>query len=190
MIAYIKGNVISVSKGTAVIETHGIGYSVGIGKKIAAELVVGEEISMHTHMYIKESVLQLYGFFSRDELSMFELLNTVSGVGPKAALNILDTLPPQDIANAVISEDAAALAKSPNVGKKTAEIIILKLRDKMAEFLGVHIQTPDEQPSKSEAANALIALGYSKTDALKAVLQVAAPDMNTEQIIRLALRKL
>ena len=188
-------------EGVLVINCGGVGYSVQTGLAAGAALVPGERVRVYTHMSVKDDGCSLFGFLTLEELSMFNMLITVSGVGPKAAQSMLATLVPSRLTLAILTDDVAALAKAPGVGKKTAARVVLELKDKLAassqaqayEAQGV-IDTQGSRTmssgEKQDAADALVALGYARADATRAVLESAHAGMSAEEIIKAALRKL
>ncbi len=182
MIATVRGRVIARSADHLVIEAAGIGYKVFVPRHPA-----GDEVLLHTHHVVREDAQLLFGFESREELALFEMLISVSGVGPKAALAILSVSRPVDVAAAISAGDAATLAKAPGVGKKTAERLIVDLRSKMGRIdIG-----PDgaEIPDGDEAVTALRALGYTVAEAQAALRAVPpASKATTEQRLAAALR--
>ncbi len=182
MIATVRGRVISRSADHLVVEAAGIGYKVFVPRHPA-----GDEVLLHTHHVVREDAQLLFGFETREELALFEMLISVSGVGPKAALAILSVSRPADVAAAISAGDAATLAKAPGVGKKTAERLIVDLRSKMGRIdIG-----PDgaEIPDGDEAVTALRTLGYTVAEA-QAALRAAPPasKATTEQRLAAALR--
>ena len=163
--------------------------------------VIGDEKKIHTFLYVREDILQLYGFFSKDDLGMFKLLIGVNGVGPKGALGILSGISADELRFAVLSDDVKTISKAPGIGKKTAQKMILELKDKLKledafEMKLAHQQeevaagASDLRDSRQEAVEALVALGYSSADALRAVRkvpeEVQADDV--EAILRAALK--
>ena len=195
MISHIRGTVDYIGEGCAVVETHGVGYLVNASAAALSSLKTGEEIKFYTHELTREDGRSLYGFLSRDELDMFELLIGVSGVGPKAALGVLSAMKPREVALAILSDDSGAFVKAPGVGKKTAQMIIFKLKDKLKAdeadaLLASQLSVSERGDSKRDAIEALISLGYSKSESLKAVLETALPEMGAERIIKLALKNL
>ena len=159
---------------------------------------LGKEVKIHTHLHVKEDLMQLYGFLTRDELRVFRLLIGVSGIGPKAALGILTAFSADDLRFAVLSEDAKTIAKAPGIGVKTAKKMILELKDKLDledafEKKLLHEQEAEETlpDARGEAVEALTALGYSPADALRAVQKVEpGDDMDTEAILKAALKRM
>ena len=160
---------------------------------------VGEEIKIHTYMNVREDAMLLYGFLTRDDLRLFELLIGVSGIGPKGGLGILSALSADELRFAILSDDAASIARAPGIGKKTAQKLILELKDKLDldhAFAGQPDQTERADvfragDSTQEAVMALTALGYPGTDALRAVKAVEGrEEMDTEQVLKAALKHL
>lgn len=202
MISFIKGELDSIYEDGIVIENGGIGYDIKVPLSVMNELPsTGEEVKIYTYLYVREDILCLYGFLSRDDLQVFKLLITVNGIGPKGALGILSTISPDDLRFAVLADDAKAIAKAPGIGAKTASKLILELKDKLkledAFEQKLSKVTTDSSTSasdvnaKNEAIQALVALGYSNTEALKAVRGIEiTPDMDTEEILKLSLKKI
>ena len=150
-------------------------------------------------MSVREDGISLFGFESREEKAFYQKLISVSGIGPKAAISILSSITPSELVTAVLSSDAAAIAKAPGVGKKTAQRVILELKDKIgsgdiAEMfdMGSDISSASAAigDDRAEAAEALVALGYSRSEAVKAVSKVYVPDMDVQKILSAALREL
>ena len=162
----------------------------------------GNEIKIYTYTYVREDALQLYGFLTRDELSMFRLLITVSGIGPKGALGILSVMDADALRFAILADDAKSISKAPGIGAKTASKLILELKDKMDfEEAVTHVldqgqaEMAGEVPAGGMAANdaiqALVALGYTSTEAVKAVKKVEiTADMTVEDILKAGLKNL
>ena len=180
MIAFIKGTVDSLSEGKMILESHGIGYELNIpASMFDAGVREGEELKIYTHMSVREDGISLFGFLSREDLEIYRMLIGVSGIGPKAALAVLSTLTADNLRFAVLSEDVQAIAKTPGIGKKTAQKLILELKDKLKledalENAANAVQnTADTSAGMAnemtgEAVQALVALGYGNTEALKA----------------------
>lgn len=200
MIAYIKGVVAEVGAEYAVIDNGGIGYRIFMPGSMLDYLRKGDEIKIHTHYHVREDAVLLYGFLTQKDLTLYRMLIGVNGIGPKAALGILSVLSAEDLQFAVLSEDVAAISKAPGVGKKTAQKLILELKDKMnleeafedkLTKKEVNMVTHSNDLALQEAVQALVALGYSNTEALRSVKQVENADsMDTEQILKAALKKL
>ncbi len=191
MIAYIRGILASKDPGTAVVEAGGIGYEINIPTNSSIYLSrVGEEVTVHTYLAVREDDMSLYGFSDREELKLFKLLITVNGIGAKAAMSILSALNADQLKQAIAFEDADAICQAQGVGKKTAQRVVLELRDKVekiyeAPAAAVEAGDPDE---KKEALDALIVLGYSRQEAVKALAGTEADD--AEGYIKEALKKL
>lgn len=200
MIRFIKGIVADIEENFLILENHGIGYRIFTPASVLERYVrVGEEIKLHTYMNVREDAMLLYGFLTADDLRLFELLLGVSGVGPKAGLGILSALSADDLRFAVLSDDAAAIAKAPGIGKKTAQKLILELKDKMSleDAFEKKLAHEQETPAMagadetSEAVMALTALGYASTDALRAVRAVEGHEtMDVEALLKAALKNL
>ena len=199
MISYIKGSLERRAESYIIIETGGIGYQIFVSPATLAKLPqTGEMVKVFTYFSVKEDGISLYGFATMEEQEMFHKLLTVSGVGPKGALGFLSQLTPQEIILAIISEDVKTLSKAPGVGRKTAQRVILELKDKFktedALSMGEEVQGMVEisvgGDAKFEAIDAMTALGYSRSEAAKAVNAVAAEGMSTEDILKAALKKM
>ncbi len=196
MFYYISGSLALKGDGFAVIDANGVGFklltSVYSLEKLSS---LGSEVKMYTYMYLREDICDLYGFESEEELNMFMLLISVSGIGPKAALSILSTLPPSGVAIAIASGDTKAITRAQGVGPKVAQRIMLELRDKIKnDDLVAATQDYKEDASVSfgatnEAVEALCVLGYSSLEAKKALSGIDM-NMDLELIIKEALKKL
>lgn len=201
MISYIKGELTEVFEDTVVVETNGIGYNIRVPGSVLDRLPsVGSAVRIYTYLYVKEDAMNLFGFLSRDDLSVFKLLLNVSGIGPKGALAILSTIGPDDLRFAVLSEDVKTISSAPGIGAKTAKRLIIELKDKLklAEVFETALANKEKASSendvllaKNEAVEALVALGYASAQAMKAVQQVEnAEEKDSEQILKEALKKL
>lgn len=197
MISFIRGTVYSVSESKVEIDTGSFGFEVNVPMTVIDTLPpVGEDTELYTYLNVREDEMSLFGFSSRDELFMFRMLINVSGIGPKGALAILSTLSPTDIRFAVLSKDAKALSKAPGIGAKTAERIIIELKDRVSledgleSFTSSHKTKEDsmEASAKAEAITALTVLGYSNSDALRAVNGIDPTGKTTEDILKEALK--
>ena len=198
MISYLKGELAGAGEGMAVVDVGGMGFRVFITDRDQADLpAVGEPVQLYTYLSVREDAIWLYGFLSEEARQVFRQLLTVSGVGPKAALGILSALSANDLRFAVFSDDVKAISKAPGVGLKTAKKLILELKDRlkledaipgggnMGEEAGSHAQDADV----TEAVEALVTLGYSSSEALRAVKRVKmAGNMKTEDILGEALK--
>ena len=199
MIYYVKGILTEYTEEGVVIEAGGVGYQITVPASLLAELPQpGEEVKLYTYYQVAEDARRLFGFASRDERSLFMQIIKVSGIGPKLAVSVLGTLTPDALRLAVVSGDVRAIAQAPGMGKKTAEKLILELKDKID--LAAVLQKPAAGPSSAptvisdaftEAVAALQALGYSSSEALKTVRSIeAADDWTVDQILQEAFRKL
>lgn len=203
MYAYIKGTLEEITEDSVVVETGGIGYNVKVSTTTADLLPgIGSEVKIYTYTLVREDAFSLYGFLTRDDLEIFKKLITVSGIGPKGGLAILSVMSADALRFAVMAGDAKAIAKAPGIGAKTAERVILDLRDKIsledtlkgldgpADKTGASAddRTADNQ-MKREAIEALVALGYSASDATAAVKKVELhEDTTVEGILKQALK--
>lgn len=183
MISSVRGRIVARGTDHVVVDVAGVGYKVFVPRQPDAD-----DVLLHTHHVVREDGQSLYGFASREELSLFEMLTSVSGVGPKAALALLSVSRAPDLAAAIASSDVATLARAPGVGKKTAERIVVDLRGKVARVAeGLE---PGALPLEDEAAAALVALGYTAAEAASALRGVPpASGATTEERVRAALRK-
>ena len=201
MISYIKGTLAEKLEDSAIVEAGGIGYRIYVPSSVLSELPrLGETVKIYTYFSVREDSVSLYGFMSRQDMEMFRQLIGVNGVGPKSALGILSALKPDALRLAVISGDAKAIAKAPGVGSKTAQRIILDLKDKIKaedlldggyEDLSVHAEVSGVGEVGKEAVEALTALGYSASEAAGAVRKVAITEtLTAEDVLKAALRHL
>jgi Holliday junction DNA helicase RuvA len=183
VIAAVRGEVIARGHDHVVIDVSGIGYKVFVPRQPA-----DREVVLHTHQVVREDDQSLYGFESRDELALFEMLISVSGVGPKAGLAMLSVARPSEIAAAIGSGDTSVLARAPGVGKKTAERLIVDLKSKVARIAGASADGGAIR-SEDEAHIALVALGYTASEAANALRAVPPHGkVSTEERIAAALR--
>lgn len=202
MISFLRGTISWVEEEKVVLDVGGVGYGVFMsGRALASLPSNGEQLQIYTYLGVREDAMQLYGFLSKDELAVFKLAITVSGIGPKGALGILTTLSPDDLRFAVASKDVKAISAAPGIGKKTAEKLILELKDKLKlEDALEHTAESDKGQQaagdsslisnlQGEALEALCALGYGNTEALKAVRQVEiGEDTTVEDVLKLSLK--
>jgi len=200
MIGYIKGIVADVAEDSILLENNGIGWRIFMPQSmIGSGAMEGREVKVYTYMSVREDAMQLFGFLTKDDLNVFKQILNVSGIGPKGALAILSHLPSDDLRFAVLSDDAAAIAKAPGIGKKTAQKLILELKDKfsleeafekkLANSENASPAAAGAKDAETDAVQALVALGYSGTEALQAVKKVGADDsMDSEQILKAALK--
>lgn len=198
MIGYVKGCVEEILEDSCIVENNGIGYMIKVPSSFLATLHCKDTVKIYTYMYVREDQLALFGFESRNQLKMFEMLISVNGIGPKAAVGILSTLSISALMLAIISQDAKAISKAPGIGAKTAQKLILELKDKvsaesMLEQEGLAQPameaTEESDTAKKEAFLALVSLGYDNSAASQAIAKV--PDLenkDTETILKEALK--
>ncbi|EGT4531198.1 TPA: Holliday junction branch migration protein RuvA [Clostridioides difficile] len=191
MYSYIKGTVEEIYIDSIVVENNGIGYKINVSSNTRMNLQVGEATKIYTKLIVREDDMSLCGFVSREELKMFELLTSVSKIGPKVALSILSFASPAQLGAYILSEDIGKLSKAPGVGKKTAERIVLELKDKVdknnIEFEPTLLSQKPTLISQDESVDALVALGYTLSESKEAVQKCKKDGMNTEAIIKKAL---
>lgn len=198
MISYIKGEVTEIFDDTIVVEANNIGYNIKVPSSFMARIIVGHEYKIYTYLNVREDAMILFGFSSRDELNTFKLLISVNGVGPKAGLGILSSLSADELRLAILADDKKTISKCPGIGPKTASKLILELKDKLKlndiieNSFEVDVDnTSSDLGARNEAIEALVALGYSNSDALKAVRMVEiSSDMDSSAILKMALKKL
>ena len=198
MISYIRGELADVEENKVIIDAGGIGYGIFMsGHAIGLLPRVGSEVKIYTYLNVKEDCMQLFGFLTRDELSVFRLLITVNGIGPKGGLSILSKLTPDELRFAVMAGDVKLISSAPGIGRKTAEKLILELKDKLSieDVLerqaaeGGQIMGTEDSEVQQEAVQALTALGYGNAESLKAVRRVELADgMTTEDVLKRALK--
>lgn len=195
MYAYIKGSLEVKTRGYIVIDVNGIGYKIYMSETAIAELgEIGQIVKVHTYLKVKEDEMSLYGFNTNEELRMFELLLSVSGIGAKSAINILSNITPSSFALAVITNDVAKIKALPGIGPKGAQRIILELKDKLnkqqdIEEVEKKAEKVIDTQKYNEAISALQVLGYSKKEIEKA-LQEINEELTVEEIIKLGLKNL
>jgi len=184
MIGYLKGKIRHKKDNYVIVETCGVGYKVFTATTAAAEVDIRDEAEFWTHLAVRENALDLYGFDSSEQLEFFELLITVSGIGPKSALGIMDLAEVTTLKQAVRSGDPSHLTKVSGIGKKSAEKIVLELKEKMGE--------PEKErptPENTEVLDALMSMGYSASEAREAARKVPTDVTETAEQIREALKK-
>jgi Holliday junction DNA helicase RuvA len=192
MIRQLTGTIISKGAGELVLDVHDVGYQVFITLRDESVFpAVGESATVFTYHYIREAASDLYGFSTPEELSTFEMLLLVNGVGPKAGMNILSKTSPSEIYRAITSQDVSILTKISGIGKKTAERVVLELKNKVNDFSIATLETgADILPPGNEAMDALVALGCSKQEAEMALKKVMKIDMKIEDQVKEALKYL
>ena len=192
MIDYIIGKISYIGEDYFLLENQGIGYRINTSNNTLIQLIKGEDKQhIFTDLIVREDSMSLYGFVSEDEMKMFKLLLTLSKIVPKVACGILSTLRPVQIQKAIMLKDVTTLCKGPGVGKKTAERIVLELKDKVKGGFSEE-ESFDEvvEVMDNEAVEALVALGYSRYEAQKAFYGTDLNGMTVEDMIKLGLRKL
>ncbi|MCR5417372.1 MAG: Holliday junction branch migration protein RuvA [Lachnospiraceae bacterium] len=202
MFGYIKGMLAEIDEGSVTVDVNGIGIQILVGAGLIGRMpAMGSEVKIYTYTYVKEDAFSLFGFGSKEELELFKKLITVSGIGPKGGLALLSTLEPSEIRFAIYSADIKTISRVPGIGKKTAERLILELKDKISLDMpsgseGVSLLAGNETAAaqdlmnnQKDAVEALVALGYSATEAARAVRE-CAPDesMSADEILKKSLR--
>ena len=193
MIARLTGTIISKEPPTIVLEVNGVAYELDIPMPTLFALPEGDQqVSLHTHLLVREDAQQLYGFIDRQNRDIFRQLLKVNGVGARTALAILSTLAANELLSCVMQNNLDQLVKVPGIGKKTAERIMLDLKDRLKAWQGnLNITaTNSAHTAHNDAVSALMALGYKSADAEKAVKQIAKPDTSNQELIRLALQSM
>ena len=200
MIQFIRGKLVSVEEDRAIVDVNGVGYGIFMSVQSLSLLPqTGAEVKIHTYLNVKEDAMQLFGFLTRDDLMIFRLLIGVNGIGPKGGQAILSVLSPDDLRFAVLAGDVKAISAAPGIGKKTAEKLILELRDKLKIEDALEHKVSETVDSgrtgkgadhvQSEAVQALVALGYGSTEALRAVKQVPSDEgTDVESVLKAALK--
>lgn len=194
MIHYLNGTCEESGKDYIVLDNNGIGYKVFVSNSTLSKLGSAKQsVKIYTYFHVREDIMALYGFMTKEELSMFELLISVSGIGPKAGLAILSVLPPAKLCLSIIGEDIKSLTAVSGIGSKTANRIILELKDKIdtGEIMkAISDEKYEDDDSVREAINALISLGYTIGEASQAVRKIDIDGKDTEKIIKAALKTL
>lgn len=203
MIAFLKGEVADMTEGSVVLDVNGIGYEVLVPGQLLSMLEgIGQELKLYTYMQVREDAIVLFGFLTRDDLQMFKMLIGVNGVGPKAGLSIMSALGADDLRFAILADDAKKIAKTPGIGSKTAQKIILELKDKLdledafekklaSERISPEVSASAGSDVVQDAVQALVALGYGSTEALKVVRSVKpTEDMDVETVLKEALKRM
>lgn len=203
MIAYVNGIIDDIAEDNAVVDVGGMGFNIKISADTAARLPgVGEPVKLYTYTSVREDAFQLFGFLSRNDLEIFKKCITVNGIGPKGALSILSTLDADSLRFAILSGDAKAISKAPGVGARTAERLILELKDKIRiddEMISREIESSGaaygmqaaDSVQKKEAVEALVSLGYGQAESLKAVNAIEGiENMDSGAVLKAALKNM
>lgn len=202
MISYIRGELCDIEEQKAIVDVNGVGYGIYMPQQALSLLPpMGQQVKIHTYLNIREDAMQLFGFLTKEDLNVFRLLIGVNGIGPKAGLNILSCLSPDELRFAVLSGDAKAISATPGIGKKTAEKLILELKDKlniedMLEHAAHGGDSEDlasgtdiaSNTMQAEAVQALTALGYGSAESLRAVKKSSPECSSVEDILKEALK--
>ena len=201
MYAYIKGILAEITEDAIIVENQGIGYEIAVPGQVFDYLPsVGEEVKIYTYHYVREDAILLYGFLTKEDVRIFKMLIGVSGIGPKGALSILSVITTDDLRFAILGDEAKAIAKAPGVGAKTAQRVIIELKDKLSledafeQKLANQAQKAELNPAvgvKNEAILALTSLGYSQSEALKVLQGIEiSPDDQVEDVLKMALKQM
>ena len=197
MISFVRGILSDIEENTVTVETNGVGFQIMMPISAVANLgSIGSEVKVYTHLNVKEDAMDLFGFITKDDLKLFKMLITVSGIGPKGALSILSTLDYADLRFTILSGDSKTIAKAPGIGAKTAQKLVIELKDKLKIDDNTESDIPSVVPvaegdSVSDTILALTTLGYSQSEAAHAVRNVAgAKDMDSDRLLKEALKKL
>ncbi len=197
MISFINGKLHKIMDGYILVDNNGIGYKIFVSKRTISQLPEeNENFLIYTHMNVREDDISLYGFMTMEEINMYNMLKSVSGIASKSALSILDAFTPLELVMFICNDDDISIAKAHGIGKKTAQRVILELKDKMKktamemdDVSTVSYESVESQ-SKQDAIDALIALGYSKKESVEAVYSIDITDKSTSDIISIALKGL
>lgn len=203
MVGFVNGEVEEIYEDKVLLDCGFMGYNIFVPGNVLGSVGIGDEVKLYTYLSVREDAMQLFGFLSKDELKVFKLLITVNGIGPKGALAILTIMSPNELRYAVASEDSKLISKAPGVGAKTAQKVILELKDKLdidsilgedMSSMGVNIASVTSgtlNQNANDAIEVLITLGYSQSAAKKAISDSnITEDMSTEDIIKVALKNI
>ena len=198
MFYYLEGMVALLDRSLAVIDCGGVGYGCHTSQHTVGKLKIGQKAKLYTYVYVREDAFDIFGFIDQEELKCFQMLIGVSGVGPKAALAILSVSPPSELALSIITGDEKVLTQAPGIGKKIAQRIVLELQDKMSKSqleisskpAAIAMQSIGSVNHTQEAVAALMVLGYSQAESLRAMEGMDSATMKAEDIIRGCLKKL
>ncbi len=197
MIGQLFGTLLEKQAPTLLLKVQNVGYEIDAPMSTFYRLPEpGQDLVLYTHLVIREDAHQLYGFYTREERSLFRALLKVNGVGPRLALTILSSIEPEEFVRSVLNQESARLVCLPGIGKKTAERLIIEMRDKLKDWsteLALPLQSASVKPSRNQAlqdaVSALIALGYKPQEASRAVAKVDEGNLSSEEMIRRALRE-
>ena len=186
MISRLQGKVVSIGDKSTIIDVGGVGFLVYTPLDLLSKIKVGQEANLFTHMAVRENSIELYGFGNENELNFFEMLISISGIGPKGALGIIGIAPIETLKRAIASSDTSYLTKISGIGKKTAEKIVIELRDKLTKQ--GHRSEREEFKGELDALEALKSLGYSQSEARDALKEVSSDTKDTSTLIKEALK--
>ncbi len=189
MFDFIRGRVHEIANDKMIIEVNGIGYKINSSITSTSSIKIDEETMIYTNMVVREDGIKLYGFVSKEELSFFNLLLTVSKIGPKVASALLSTFSPSKLSIYILSKDFLAISRAPGIGKKTAERIVLELKDKVEKLGLEHVkqEVTDSVVESNEVLEALMALGYSRFESSRAIKSTHIKNAATSELIKKAL---
>ena len=202
MIARLKGKIIDKQMTTVVLDVNGVGYELDVPMSTLFALADNQnDVTLFTHLAVREDAQQLFGFINRNDRDLFRNLIKVNGIGARTALAMLSTMDADTLAHCIITGDTGMLAKVPGIGKKTAERVIIDMRDKLKNWgLDVAIDSatvisnnavhPTAKQIEHDAVSALVSLGYKAAEASRAIRNIAKPDMSSEELIRLSLQSM
>lgn len=196
MYSYISGELVEVNDDTIVVDNHGIGYEFAVSRTTIASMHhLGQQVKVFTYLHVREDAMSFFGFATKEELELFRLLIGVNGIGPKGALAILGVLTPADLRFAILAEDAKAIATAPGIGAKTAQRVIIDLRDKIdgvaVSGLAHMTETSGNQAVKQDVLDAMESLGYSPSEALRAMEGIEfSDDITVEVVLKEVLKKM
>ena len=192
MIGRIKGQLVEVVENVILLDAGGVAYEVELTSTALARLPARDhELSLYTHFVVREDVQLLYGFASREERDLFRVLIRINGVGPKLAVKLISSIDLHDLAVSVANKDVAMLMRVPGVGRKTAERLLVELKDKLGDLVSGEVPTQDSGDNHAalEAEGALISLGYKPSEAARVINSVRSEGVNTEDLLRAALQR-
>ena len=187
MIAKLKGTIDFLRDGYAVVDVNGVGYKVFMTMHTFGKISGMDKVEFHIHTHVREEIFALYGFLELEELEMFELLITISGIGPKAAMGILSIADPKTVQTAILNEDPSILTRVSGVGKKTAERVILELKNKITN---ISVSERAQVVSDSDALEALVAMGYSVSESREALKLISENVKDVGERVKMALKGL
>ncbi len=190
MVSFLRGKILNKGRGYVIVETNNVGYQVFVNSVMFADFDINQEVEIYTHQYVREDSLDLYGFKSLEDLEIFELLLSISGIGPKSALGVLAIASVADIKDSIARGDSALLTKVSGIGRKTAERVVLELREKIGKMTDNGQQAAGAGSVSGDEIDALMALGYSMAQARDALRGVDAEIKDSGERIKAALKGL